>query len=352
MKNSQVKPWFLNFVEEYRIFVTAKVSLRKSLHLFVIMNIGVMEAMEAINFTVNLGSLPLYTTRWKLDEGRKPKAVIQIVHSLSEHMGRYDEFAKYLNDYGYEVWGHDHPGHGQTGPELGSCSGDAMSLLLGGINAVREVIKQEVPDLPVILMGHSVGAFLSLRAAELNKNSWDAMILSGASDRNPVLLERAAIVSNSLLARFKKRRAAEKALFQVILKGFTSGTLMLEKTDWRTSDPEEVIRFYKDPHCGFPIDHDFKRSLVKGLSYWYRREELTKIDHNLPILIISGTEDRIGNYGRGAAKLAKNLADAGLSRIYLRFYEGARHDLLWEHSRQETMVDVLEFIKLAVKEHH
>lgn len=308
--------------------------------------------MEARNFTVDLGSLPLYTTRWQLEEGRKPKAVIQIVHSLSEHMGRYEEFATYLNDYGYEVWGHDHPGHGQTGPELGSCSGDAMSLLLGGIHAVRDVISQEVPDIPVVLMGHSVGACLSMRAVELNKHSWDALILSGANDRNPVLLERAAIASNSLISRLKNPKVAEKAIFQVILKGFTSGALKLERADWRTRDPEELHRFYKDPYCGFPIDHDFKRSLVRGLSYWYRRGELTKIENSLPILIISGTEDRIGNFGRGASKLAKNFSDAGLLRIYLRFYEGARHDLLWEYSRKETMVDILEFIKIAVKEHH
>lgn len=304
------------------------------------------------NFTVDLGNLPLYTTRWELEDGRAPRAVIQIIHSLSEHMGRYEELASFLNDYGYEVWGHDHPGHGRTGPELGSSSGDAMSMLLGGISAVRDAIAKDLPDVPVILMGHSIGAFLSLRAAELDKNKWDALILSGASDRNPILLERAAIASNSLLARLKKRQSAEKALYQIILKGFSSGGLRLERTDWRTRDPEEVTRFYRDPLCGFPMDHEFMKSLARGLSFWYRREELAKIANGLPVLIISGTDDRIGNYGKGPAKLAKSLTSAGLSQIYLRFYEGSRHDLLWDFSRRETMMDILEFLKLTVKEHY
>lgn len=297
---------------------------------------------------VNLGELPLATYRWQYEAGQ-PKAVVQIIHSISEHMGRYEELASFLNDYGYEVWGHDHPGHGSTGPSLGSVSGDAMSLLLGGIHAVREAIAKELPDVPVILLGHSMGSFLALRAAELDKTRWDGLILSGTNDRNPILLERAHLASNTLLSHLKKRKGAERALYHMILKGFASG-IHLARTDWRTSDPIEAARYEEDPRCGFPVDHEFMKSLAKGLSVWYRKDELARLSKNLPILIISGTQDRIGNFGKGAAKLARSLSGAGLPLIYLRFYEGARHDLFWEITRQETMVDLLEFLKISTKE--
>ena len=301
-----------------------------------------------LNSWIDLGSLPLNTYRWRPENDAVPRAVVQIVHSISEHMGRYEEFASFLTDYGYEVWGHDHPGHGQTGPEPGKCPGDAMSLLIGGISAVREAIAKEHPDIPVILFGHGLGSFLSLRSTQLDQTHWDSLILSGTSDRIPPIMERAAMASTTLLARLKKRRLAEAALFQIIAKGM--GGLGIDRSDWRTRDIKEAWRYYEDPHCGIPMDHDFMKSLARGLSFWYRREELAKMSRSMPILIISGTDDRIGNFGKGAAKLAKSLTSAGLPLVYLRFYEGARHDLLWEYSRQETMVDILEFLKISAKE--
>ena len=301
-----------------------------------------------VNFWIDLGTLPLYTWRWTSDHSATPRAVIQIVHSLSEHMGRYEEFASFLTDYGYEVWGHDHPGHGQTGPEPGKCPGDAMSLLLGGVSAVREAIAREHPDVPVYLFGHGLGSFLALRSAQLDKSHWDGLILSGTSDRLPPILERAAMASNTMLARVKKRRLAEAAVNLLMTRGI--GTLGIHRFDWRTRDTREARRYYEDPHCGIPTDHEFMNSLTRGLSVWYRKEELARLSRALPVLIISGTEDRVGNNGKGAAKLAKSLTSAGLPLVYLRFYEGARHDLLWEFSRQETMVDILEFLRISAKE--
>lgn len=304
-----------------------------------------------INFTVKLGGLPLYTYCWALEEGRLPKAVVQVVHGVSEHMGRYDEFASFLNDYGYEVIGHDHPGHGMTGPVLGEVSGDAMSLLLGGITEVRDVIRRERPGVPVILFGHSMGSFLALRSMEMDPQGWDALILSGTNDRNPLIMERFTLLSESLLRGIKKNPVMEKAMYELILKGSHAGILNGKKNSaWRTRDQLEVKLFDQDPACGFEMNLDFMKSLAKGQSVWYRKEELSKLEKSLSILIISGTQDHVGNYGKGAARLAKSLTQAEIPLVYLRFYEGARHDLLWEESRSETMYDILEFLKLAVKE--
>lgn len=307
--------------------------------------------MIVSNFNVNLGDLPLYTYHWPLPEGKSPKAVVQLVHGVSEHMGRYEEFAAFLNDYGYEVFGHDHPGHGQTGPEPGVVSGDAMSLLLGGITAVRDVLRKDRPEVPVILFGHSMGSFLALRAMELDPRGWDALILSGTNDRNPPILERLSLLSESLLRRVGKKKTMEKAMVGLILAGSHAGILNGRKSQaWRTRVTEEVRRFEADPACGFEVDLDFMKSLAKGLSVWYRKEELAKLEKSLPVLILSGTQDHVGNYGKGAARLARSLTQAGITLVYLRFYEGARHDLLWEETSSETMYDILEFLKLAVKE--
>ena len=302
------------------------------------------------NLKVKLGDFPLYAYHWPPENGRVPKAVVQIVHGVSEHMGRYEEFAAFLNDYGYEVIGHDHPGHGKTGPELGRVPGDAMSLLLGGITAVRDAIQKEYPGIPVILFGHSMGSFLALRAMEMDSQGWDALILSGTNDRNPHIMERFTMLSDSVLRRVRKNPGLEKAVYELVLRGSHAGILNGRKrSSWRTRDEIERLKFDEDPACGFEMDLDFTKSLAKGLSVWYRKEELAKLEKSLPILIISGTEDPVGNYGRGAARLAKSLTRAGISQVYLRFYEGARHDLLWEDSRTETMYDILEFLRLAVK---
>ncbi len=302
------------------------------------------------NFTVDIG-YPLYTYYWPARDPGSSRAVVQLVHGIAEHMGRYDEFAAFLNDYGYEVYGHDHPGHGQTGPELGHVPGDAMTHLLGGISAVAEEIRRRHPDKPVFLFGHSVGSFLALRSLELNPTGWDALILSGPGTPNPALLERLILLTNKSYREKGRETGPHRLFYRLFLNRSKTSLLSGSRSlAWRSRDREALSRFQEDPLSGQEMDFDFMRSLANGNSVWYRREELGRMDKALPVLILSGTSDLVGGFGKGATSLARSFTARGLTRVYLRLYEGARHDLLWETSKRETMYDILDFLRLAGKE--
>ncbi|PKK40681.1 putative lysophospholipase or monoglyceride lipase [Clostridiaceae bacterium JG1575] len=301
--------------------------------------------------TIQMGQLDLALAHWAFNGTGTPRAIVQLVHGISEHIGRYDEFAQFLNDNGFEVYGHDHPGHGQTGPILGECPGDAMSTLTAGIRAVREVIAQEHPERPVVLFGHSMGSFLSLRSCELDKESWDALILCGTNGRNSWTTERIALTGGRFFcwrdADKEHRVRLNQLLFMDMNRAIPSPRTPF---DWLNRVDQEVDRYLMDPLCGHPMKDEFLYSLIKGLSVWYRKEELARLSKNLPILILSGTMDPVGQHGRGAAKLARSLTESGVRQVYLRFYEGARHELLLEESRYEMMNDILDFLNLVLKE--
>lgn len=297
------------------------------------------------NFNISLGNISLYIYKWKVEEGREKRGIVQIVHGVSEHMGRYDEFAKFLNDYGFEVWGHDHPGHGMTSGRHGSCPSDAMSTLLGGMAEVREEIRRNEPELPLILFGHSMGSFLALRTVELYPDTYDAVILSGTSGKlNPVVIAAAEGLGNILLKRRTENNRFD--LHKMLFKMYNSKIKNTRtRFDWINSIPDEVDKYIADPDCGFKMDNDFIHSLINGISVYYKNSEVSKIRKNIPVLLISGTNDPLGDMGKGIIRLAKQLKAVGLKEIYLRLYEGSRHEILHDRSKKDVMNDILEFIE-------
>ncbi len=298
------------------------------------------------NFNVNLGNISLYTYKWKVAEGKNVRGIVQIAHGISEHMGRYEDFARYLNDYGFEVWGHDHPGHGKTGNVKGSSPADAMSTLIGGMAQVKQRIDEDRLGFPVILFGHSMGSFLSIRSCELFPDSYDGMVLCGTTGKFSPLLEAPARQLSKLAVGRKGDEKSEFVLHKMMFKMYNT-PIKHKRTDfdWINSLPEEVDRYIQDPNCGHPMDNAFILSLINGLSVYYKNSEIKKIRKNLPILLIGGAEDNLSSKGKGVIKLARQFKEAGMRDIYLRLYEGARHEILLDHSRVDVMNDTLKFIE-------
>lgn len=297
--------------------------------------------MEKRILKVGSDQVALYI--WKIEDENNKLGSIQICHGIAEHMARYDEFARFLNDYGFEVWGHDHPGHGLTSENsLGYVKGDAMSHLLSVMGYVREEMLKENENLPIILFGHSMGSFLSLRFMEVYPHSYDALILSGTNGRNGFLLEKISKFLTNTFARGEKDSGKiSKGLFNMYNIGFPGkGNFR-----WLNSIEEEVEKYEKDPLCGFPISDSFIRSLVDGLGTWYKDEEIGRLNRELPVLLISGAFDPVGNKGKGVVKLAKSMVKHGMKSVYLRLYEGARHEILFEKTKKETMNDIISFIE-------
>lgn len=107
----------------------------------------------------------LHTVMWK-PEG-DIKAILQISHGMLEYIERYDEFAKYLNEYGIMVIGNDHLGHGHTAEnddDLGYFDKEKSRTVVNDLYVVTKYAKEKYGNnIPYFLLGHSMGSFMARR---------------------------------------------------------------------------------------------------------------------------------------------------------------------------------------------
>lgn len=288
------------------------------------------------------------------DEVENPKGVVQIVHGIAEHMGRYDDFGNFLNENGYLAYGNDHRGHGYTSIDnLGSVlgDGDPMEVLLNGISKVREYISKIHEDLPIFLFGHSMGSFLSLRTIELFPKEYEKTILSGSNGKpNPLLSKGQNLLSGVISKAINKRDPY--ALNNIIFKPYNA-PFKPNRTefDWLNRVESEVDKYINDEFCGIDMDNDFLLSLASGLDTYYKDGEIQKIDKNIPLLLIAGSKDPVGNMGKGILSLLRLLEGKGnLRNVYVRIYKDARHEILFEEEKYRTYKDVLNFLNYISRE--
>jgi alpha-beta hydrolase superfamily lysophospholipase len=141
----------------------------------------------AMTFTTSTLSSPtdnLTLTTYAWEEVREPKAVVQVSHGLAEHAARYDRLATALNDAGYLVYAHDHRGHGATGEaaaSLGSFGAAGWDALVADVAVVARSVAGQHPDLPLFLVGHSMGSFALQQVIVDHSDLWAGVVLSGTT---------------------------------------------------------------------------------------------------------------------------------------------------------------------------
>ena len=141
-----------------------------------------MTDFQEFTFLSSDGRTQLHGAQWTPAD-REPIAVLQIAHGVAEHILRYDDFARYLNDRGILVAGHDHLGHGKSLPEGGTPvyfgDGSTWETVVDDIHLLHDRLREQYPDLPILLMGHSMGSFLSRSYLIRYPGTVDAAIIMG-----------------------------------------------------------------------------------------------------------------------------------------------------------------------------
>ena len=286
----------------------------------------------------------LYVRVWEPEN--QPKAVLQIVHGMAEHIERYDRFARYLNQNSILVVGADNASHGKSiskdgirgyfGAEHG------WNSLIQDIQSVHSIIKQSYCDLPCILFGHSMGSFLARSYAARHGDDLDGFIFCGTAGKNP------ALPVAKLLARSEIRKngaSTPSRLLDKLSFGAYNNAFKPNRTpfDWLSRDEAEVDKYVDDPACGFVFTAAGFRDLFDGLGevsgpQWARRVP------KRPILLIAGDADPVGANGKGVKQVEAWLVQSG-HRVKCILYPGARHELLNETNREQVSDDVRLFIE-------
>ena len=267
-----------------------------------------------------------------------PKGVVQIIHGMQEHAKRYDDFAKFLNSNGYIVFASDLRGHGETVGDVnkqGYSDGDIFEQIINDQITISNMLKEKY-NLPLYVIGHSFGSFVSQMYIS-RCNVADKVILSGSAYTKNIAFTFGNIVAHinsAFVGKDKTAKFLEKNSFGAYGKKFEDG-------NWLTRNKEIFDEYKKDPYCGHPFPYSFYKSMFSGALKNYKN--LGNINKNMPILILSGDDDPVGNYGKLVVKLYNTYKKQGLNVQY-KLYNGARHEILNETNKQEVYQDIIDFL--------
>jgi alpha-beta hydrolase superfamily lysophospholipase len=278
-----------------------------------------------------------------------PRAVLLIAHGMAEHGARYAPLAAFLNARGFHVLATNHRGHGSSAPraeDLGHfADADGWQNVVDDLAAVIEAARQQHPGLPVILLGHSMGSFISLALARTPAAQALAALALSGSNRGDVLTFRVA----RLIARFECWRQgprARSALLEFLSFGSFNRPFRPARTDydWLSRDAAEVDKYVADPLCGFRVTNQLWVDLLGGLMTITRVQDLADIPHGLPVYILGGDRDPVGAQGKGLKHLADGLREAGLQRVQLQLYPQGRHEMFNETNRAEVYAQLADWL--------
>lgn len=287
----------------------------------------------------------IYIRRWTIDN---PKAVIQIVHGMAEHSGRYEEFAHFLNRRGFDVYACDHPGHGQTVKsveKLGFIGYNGFDDLTNLQLELSKKLKERYEDKKLFIYAHSFGSFLGINMLQ-NSSICDGMIISGGTKPSKILNYLGKILAFLSYKIYGEQKSPfiEKMIFGSYNKRFENRT----KHDWLSKDKLKVDLYLNDPLCGAVFPNIFYLTLANGLIKIFKNSNLEKIPKDKSILIVSGKDDPIGDYGKGVLKLFNLFKNLKIKDLKISLIENGRHELVNELDRGNYFNKINEYLSRRV----
>ncbi len=284
-------------------------------------------------------------TEWLPDE-MPVIAVLQIVHGMSEYIERYDDFAKWLNRYGIAVAGNDHIGHGRSSdPSDYGYMGehDGWKTLVNDVEKLNGMLHEEFPDVPVSVMGHSMGSFVVRAWLADHGRNCDRFIIMGTAGSNPAL--GAGLAMTRMLRKRKGGHAVSKMINNMAFGSYNKRVKPAKTPfDWLSVNEENVKKYVDDPACGFPFTLAGFEDLFTMLSFVNSKDWYGKVPKDHPILLIAGLEDPVGGYGKGVAEVCDGLKDAGCSEVSMLLFEDMRHEILNEKQHEAVYKEIRDFL--------
>ena len=296
-------------------------------------------------FNSSTGVNKIRTLIW-FDDEVTPVAVFQIAHGVCEHIGRYDEFARFLASNGYVVCGNDHIGHGKsvdTMEDLGfTAEKDGYRRFVDDMHILYSIMHKRYPELPYILFGHSMGSLCARVYASTFGAELSGLILCGTAQL-PSGLEFFIDTLDKATDKFGARTVNHT--LASMLNKVSSLRISDKETDldWLSINKENVIEYINDPMCGQELTLAGIRDLACiGILACDKMWPAT-ISTELPIMIIGGAMDPVGNNGQGPIACSDLLAEAGHEPTTI-IYPGCRHEILNEDCKNKIYLDILGWL--------
>lgn len=295
------------------------------------------------------GAGRIHGCRWE-PQG-EPKAVVQIVHGISEHIDRFESLAIYLNALGYVVVAEDHMGHGRSISDE-SPQGYFHGGWFAAIEDTRALMKytmSKFPGLPYIMIGISMGSFmLRTLLAKYPETGISGAVICGTAWQEDAVL-RSGRVLCGFVCRTSNETKPNPMLQKLMFGSYNKGIENPKSVNsWLCRDDDVVQAYDDDPLCGFAASAGLYRDMLEGIAYIQQPEHLAAMDKKIPVLFIAGDRDPVGNYGKGVQTCAAAFIRAGMERVTVKIYQQDRHDVLNELDKLQVWTDLKDWCESTV----
>ena len=311
-----------------------------------------MIIQQEYTFNSKDGHSIIHCRKWVPEQ--EPVAVIQLVHGMVEYIERYDEFANFLASKGYVVVGHDHIGHGHSvanNEELGVMTGTHPSDdMVEDIYTHYSLTRKAYPSLKYFILGHSMGSymlrkFLSVKSAYIEALSGAIIMGTGFEKASSCNMGLAVIKVLSLIKGKNYRSTFVRDMtYSAPYKHFDCYGKDYGHS-WLSKNMENVEKYYHDPLCTYTFTLNAYKGLTEAVKYACSLECVTKMRTGMPILIVSGDSDPVGNMGQGTTEAANLIKKAGIKDVTLKLYHGDRHEILNELDRETVYEDIFNWLE-------
>lgn len=281
------------------------------------------------------------------------KGVVQISHGMAEYSSRYYRFARELCKAGYAVFLSDHVGHGASIKDkdmlgfFGEENGE--ETFIDDLKTLTDMAKAEYPDLPFFMLGHGMGSLIARKYTAKYGYLLDGVIYSGTSGENPAL-GVGILLANTMIKQNGPMHRSEM-LDTIAFGTYNRKTKKRTERDWSTRDEAEVDKIIADELCGYKYTVSGMKVLFTTLKQVSTRRWYNTIPLSMPIFLISGSMDPVGDYSKGVKEVYRMLKKTKHKNVSMKIYDGARHEILNEINREEVYADIIEWLDTESKKH-
>lgn len=292
----------------------------------------------------------IYVREW-IPEG-EIKGVVQIAHGISEYAARYDHFMKFLAANGYLAAANDHLGHGKSvSSEEGRlffAEKNGWDIAVGDMKKLHDQLKERFPDKKAVLFGHSMGSFLARTYIIKHPNDIDAAVICGTGQQSRLIVSVGLRMADNACKKFganKPNLKLSNMAFGGYNKKFTSPRTTV---DWLSKNKENVDKYEADPLCGGVASAGLFRDMMGGIMFIGDKANIAKMRKDLPVFLISGSMDPVGDYGKGVKKVYDMFRASGMKAVSMKLYPDDRHEILNEDDKDQVYQDVLNWVNTNI----
>lgn len=300
--------------------------------------------MEHIYYPSNDGKTTIHAVIWR-PEG-ETKAVLQIIHGMAEYAERYAPFAESLAKHGILVCAEDHLGHGKSvisPDQLGYFTdGNGANCVLEDIRRLTLTIKEQC-SAPYFILGHSMGSFFCRKYIATYGEGLAGAIIMGTGFQ-PAILTCAGKLVTRVIAAFKGWRYRSKFIDKLAFGAYNDRFEKRTEYDWLSVDCGNVDRYIADELCGVKFTCSGFYTLFSVLADACKNKTIKAVPKNLPVYLVAGGDDPVGDYSNGVKKLYDKLCANGVQDVQLTLYNGFRHEILNDGCAPQVTQDILDFI--------